>query len=119
MTETRITGTLPSLEMELLHREHPEENAESVTIRLVAKPGFQAASGLLAPLMTAQLASLSAGPLTPLAGSLAHPLANPLLAGNPVFGLWRQWFDLVWGPWLKMAGMPVLPPVPGPPTEGR
>lgn len=87
MQETKMSAALPSLDVEMVHREHPEDHAESMTIRLVARPNFESAAGLLAPLVTARLASLP------------HPMM-----------LWTQMMQAAWAPWLQLYRMPLLPP---------
>jgi hypothetical protein len=86
MTDTRMTAALPNLDVEILHRQLPDQNAEVMTISLKATPSFEAAAGLLPPLMAAQLGSF--------------PTAQPML-------LWARWVEAMWRPWLRLAGMPL------------
>jgi hypothetical protein len=55
MTETRAVATLPNLNIEIRHREVPEEGAEYLAITLRATPNLAAAASLLDPfrMMTA------------------------------------------------------------------
>lgn len=86
MTDTRIHAALPTLDVEILHCQLPEENAEAMTIRLKATPSFEATAGLLPPLLSAQLS--------------LFPMAQPVM-------LWARWMESMWSPWLRMAGMPL------------
>ena len=49
MTETRAVATLPHLDIEIRHREAPEEGAEYLAITLRATPDLASAAGLLDP----------------------------------------------------------------------
>jgi hypothetical protein len=79
MDETRAVAHLPSLDIEILHRELTDEDAEQLLIRLRARPSFEA---------------------------LAHWLDAPgpasWLALNP-FIAWQQAALALWAPWLKAA----------------
>lgn len=86
MTETRLNAALPTLDVEIVHRQLPDQSAELMTISLKATPSFSAATGLLPPLMSAQLASL--------------PAAQPMV-------LWARCVEAMWQPWLQMVGMPL------------
>ena len=48
MTETRAVAHLPSLDIEILHRQ--EEGAETLTVSLRAVPGFEAVGAWLDPM---------------------------------------------------------------------
>lgn len=87
--ETRITGGLPSLDVQIVHREHRDEPAESLTITLKASPSFEVAAQRLAPLAMA---------------SLVH-LQPSALAASP-FALWSQWMQAAWAPMLQSMQMP-------------
>jgi hypothetical protein len=65
MTETRAVAHLPSLDIEILHRQ--EEDSETLTVSLRAVPGFEAVGAWLDPLR--------------LCGAWLR--LNPWLAGNP------------------------------------
>jgi hypothetical protein len=86
MSETRLNAALPTLDVEIVHRQFPDQNAEAMTISLKATPSFEAATGLLPPLLTAQLASL--------------PGTQPMM-------LWARWMEAMWRPWLQLAGIPL------------
>ena len=81
--ETRITGRLPAVDIEITHRR--EAAAERVTISLVATPSFEAFAR-----------AIDANP------ALAWPWLNP-------FGpAWLQMIEAAWSPWLAAAA-PFLP----------
>jgi len=87
MTETKLSANLPTLDVEIVHRQFPEDEAEAMTIKLKATPSFEAAAGrLLPPLLSAQLASF--------------PVVQPMM-------LWARWMETMWSPWLRMAGLPL------------
>ncbi len=50
MTETRAVARLPRLEIEIRHREAPEEGAEYLSVSLKAMPGFDAAAAWFHPM---------------------------------------------------------------------
>jgi hypothetical protein len=87
--ETRVTATLPNLDLEMRFSRDPDGRAETVTLSLRAAPGFEAAAGLLA------------GPALPLAlMGAANPWANP-------FALWAGFARLAWQPWIDaMRALP-------------
>jgi hypothetical protein len=86
MTETKLNASLPTLDVEIVHRQLPDQNAEAMIINLRATPSFEAATGLLPPLIAAQLGSL--------------PAAQPML-------MWARCLEAMWRPWLQMVGMPL------------
>ncbi|CAA7625401.1 hypothetical protein [Magnetospirillum sp. UT-4] len=90
MTETRLTGTLPNMTVEILHQAEPESGAERMTIHLVARPDFQAA--------------------LPLVGGLAQMPAMLALWQAP-FQAWAQAVQAVAAPWMGAMGAG-LPPRP-------
>ena len=49
MSETRAVATLPNLNIEIRHREAPEEGAEYLSITLRATPDLASAASLLDP----------------------------------------------------------------------
>jgi hypothetical protein len=49
MNETRAVATLPNLDIEIRHREAPEEGAEYLSITLRATPDLATAANLLDP----------------------------------------------------------------------
>ena len=80
--ETRITGRLPNVDIEITHRRLPEQGAEQVTVSLVATPSFEAFARFV-----------EAG--------------NPFLAWtamNPLAGAWLQMVQAAWAPWLGLMG---------------
>ena len=94
--ETRVTATLPNLDLEMRFARDPDGQAETVTLSLRATPGFDAAAGLLA------------GPALPLAlMGAAGPLANP-------FAFWAGFARLAWQPWIE-----AMRALPGPGAQRR
>jgi hypothetical protein len=87
MTETKLSAALPTLDVEIVHRQFPDERAEAITINLKATPSFEAAAGLLPPLLAAQIGSM--------------PFAQPML-------FWARCYQAMWQPWLQLAAMPLL-----------
>ena len=77
MDETRATARLPHLDIEIVHRQLPEERAEQLAISLRASPSFDA---------WARAADLQAA-------------LWPWLALNPLFA-WQRLLLSVWQPWL-------------------
>ena len=90
MTETKMNAALPNLDVEILHRRLPDQNAEVMTISLKATPSFEAVTGLLPPLLSAQFGSLPA----------MQPMMQPMM-------LWARWTEAMWRPWLQLAGLPL------------
>lgn len=96
MEETRITASVAKLDVEIVRKDYPEDNAEVMTIRLTASPSFEAVSrSLVAPLTTAMM-------------------FNPLTA-------WAQMMRAAWAPMLsamapamRVAPRPDTPRVAGP-----
>ncbi len=81
MTETRAVAKLPSLDIEILHREAPEEGAEYLSVSLRATPNLAAAANLLDPFR--------------------------LLSGGAALDPWRAWLRLVdpFGFWRLPAAL--------------
>ncbi len=97
MEETKITAHLPTLDVEIAHREVPEANAETITLRMTAVPSF----GAFADHLTKQggLPFLSLGPafmMTP----WMNPWTNPMLA-------WTKLAQATWAPLLQQMTPPV------------
>ncbi len=96
MDETRMTVALPNLDIQIIHRDSPEENAEIIAVQFRATPSFDAIRGMMGPaLLTA---------------------ANPM-AANPMVALWlaplQVWSGLVrqaWAPWLNVFAPRLTPP---------
>ena len=96
MDETRAVAHLPNLDIEILHRQLPDERAEQLLISLRAQPSFEA---------------FARWPQAP-------GLASGWLALNP-FLAWQQAALALWAPWLAAAsralpGAPRDAPRPGP-----
>ncbi len=98
MEETRAVGRLPHLDVEIVRRSLPEQEAEQLTISLRASPSFDAFGRYL----DAQL-----------------PLW-PWLALNP-FVIWQRMLRQAWQPWLVTGRAEPAQTVAGPkrpPPEG-
>jgi hypothetical protein len=78
MEEIRAVGRLPHLDVEIVRRRLPDQQAEQLTISLRASPSFDAFGRYL----DAQL------------------LFWPWLALNP-FGVWQRMLRQAWQPWLE------------------
>lgn len=89
MDETKISGRLANVDVEIVSRKAEDGSGETVTIRMTAQPGFDAAARALLP----GLAPLSAGAL----------FANPMQ-------MWMQMAQAAWQPWLQLAKFPLLGP---------
>jgi hypothetical protein len=76
MTETKLTGTLPNMVMEITHRAEPDGSAEHMTIHLTATPGFDA----VLPMLTQMPMLMNGWSQFWLAPWLGMARANPLLA---------------------------------------
>ena len=79
MTETRAMANLPNLNIEILHREAPQEGAEYLSITLRGTPDLGGALGLLDPFRLLG----DGGP------AAFDPWQAWLRLADP-FGLWRQ-----------------------------
>ena len=86
MDETRAVARLPHLDLEIVHRRLPEQQAEQLAISLRASPSFDAFERHLE----------------------AQTPFWPWLALNP-FLLWQHMLLQAWRPWLD-----ALPPARGP-----
>ncbi len=100
MSDTRMTASLPTLDVEMVRRDHPEENAESVTLTIKATPNFDATVGLLAPVALAQLSSIASNATL---GPAAAFAANP-------FAVWARFVEALWRPWLGLPTPGAAPP---------
>ncbi|PWC37449.1 hypothetical protein [Azospirillum sp. TSO35-2] len=95
--ETTLTASLPNLEIQIIHRDCPEENAEVIAIQFRATPSFDAMRGLLAPSLMTPL--LLGGPGIGAAGMPSStPLADLWLAP---MRLWGEMVRQAWAPWLN------------------
>ena len=83
MSETRAVANLPNLNIEILHREAPEEGAEYLSITLRGTPDLATAMGLLDPFC--------------LLGPALDPWQAWLRLVDP-FGLWRLPTAMLAGP---------------------
>lgn len=95
MDETRVTGSLPNLDVEIISRRPDDGRSETVTITFTATPNLGAAATALlanpAALMTAF------GPMP----AAANPMA-----------LWMGMMQTAWRPWLGlMQSNPFLAPL--------
>ena len=87
MDETKITAKLPNLDVEIMRRELPEQNAETITLRMTAVPSFEAFAGYL----TAQ----GNHPPSPLGAAwMMSPWANLMQS-------WTRLAQVAWAPWLQ------------------
>jgi hypothetical protein len=94
MDETRLTGWLPGLDIEITRRQSPD-GAEVVAIALRAVPDFATVAAQLAP----GFAPLLSGPST-LGNGGVPPVFLPWMA-------WAAWWQAMaratWAPWLAMG----------------
>lgn len=108
MEETKLTAALPNLEIQIVHRENPEDGTEIVAVQLKATPSFQALRGTMVPT------------LLPGLGHSGPGLGPGLGTGLGMAGLWlapmqaslQMWSGLMqqaWAPWLN-AFRPQIPP---------
>lgn len=97
MDETRITGSLPNLDVEIISRRPPAGGSETVTITFTATPTLGAAASALLANPAALLA----------AAGVQATAANPM-------ALWFGMMGAAWRPWLSlMQANPFLPPMGG------
>ena len=87
MDETRAVARLPHLDIEIVHRRLPDQQAEQLAISLRATPSFDAFRRHLE----------------------AQAPFWPLLALNP-FLIWQRTLQQAWRPWLQ--ALPADPRVP-------
>lgn len=83
MEETRATASLPHLDVAIVHRRRPEEQAEELAISVRATPSFDAFARYLE----------------------AQAPYWPWLAPNP-FLAWQRLLQTAWQPWLKALESP-------------
>ncbi len=83
MEDTKITANLPNLQIEILRRELPEEDAEAMTIHLRAAPSFEAVARAMMPALS------------------AATMMNPMAA-------WMRAVEIAWQPWFQAMGYPTL-----------
>jgi predicted kinase len=77
MDETRATARLPHLDIEIVHRQLPEEQAEQLAISLKASPSLDAFARYLE----------------------SQTVFWPWLAANPLLA-WQRLLLAAWQPWL-------------------
>lgn len=80
MDETKVTATLPNLDIEMTRRAAPDGRSELVTIQMRATPSFDAFAQALSP----------------------QAMMMPLLAANPFFAAWSRMVTQAWAPWTRM-----------------
>ena len=98
MDETKITAKLPHLDVEITRCDMPEDNAETISLRISVVPSFDAFAGVL--LQSSNLPLLT-GPWT-----------------SPWTDAWAPWMRLaqsVWAPWLE----PMAPRLGQKPYDGK
>ena len=77
MEETKLTAALPNLDVQIVHRAYPDENAEAISITFKATPNFEAVRTMLAPNL-------------PLLALWAAPMQA-----------WSSVMQQAWAPWLN------------------
>lgn len=80
MEETKLTAALPNLDVQIVHRALPEQNAEAISITFTATPDFETAAKMLAPNL-------------PLLGMWMAPMQA-----------WTSLVQQAWAPWLNAMG---------------
>jgi hypothetical protein len=88
LDETRISGRLPHLDIEITHRRLPGEEAEQLLIAMRATPSFAAFGQVL---------------------EAGRPMLATMLAANPFFAAWMRMAQAVWGPFLPSGILPEEP----------
>lgn len=97
MEETKLTATLPTMDIEIVHRDDPERGAEIIAVQIRATPSFDALRGLLAPPAFLPTAFL------PTSIPAAAPAMLPLLAPMQA---WTELVRQAWAPWLRLLPAP-------------
>ncbi|WP_420347289.1 hypothetical protein [Pelagibius sp.] len=102
MEETKITAKLPHLDVEITRRDLPEENAETITLRMTAVPSLGAFADHLAKQGSLPFLSLvAASMMNPWSNPWSNPWANPVL-------MWTRLTQAAWAPWMQQMA-PLLP----------
>lgn len=103
MEETKLTATLPNLEIQIVHRENPEDGTEIVAVQLKATPSFQALRGTMVPTLLPGLghSGPGLGPGVGMAGLWLAPMQASLQ-------IWSDLMQQAWAPWLN-AFRPQIP----------
>ncbi|CAB3792994.1 hypothetical protein LMG28614_03623 [Paraburkholderia ultramafica] len=84
MDQTKLTAHLPTVDVQITRRTHPEQGAETITIHITAAPSFDAAAQWL------------------LHASL-FPIAPPLSLWADVMRAWQPWLA------VRAGSSPSLP----------
>lgn len=85
LDETRISGRLPHLDIEITHRRLPGEEAEQLLIAMRATPSFAAFGQVL---------------------EAGRPMLAMMLAANPFLAAWMRMARAAWGPFLPPGILP-------------
>jgi hypothetical protein len=85
LDETRLSGRLPALDIEITHRRLPGEEAEQLLIAMRATPSFEAFGRFL---------------------EAGRPMLAMMLAANPFVAAWMRMMEAAWGPLLPPALRP-------------
>ena len=85
MDETIARAELPNLDIEIMHRRLPDEQAEYLAISLRATPSFGAVARVL---------------------EAGGPPTWPWLAMAP-FAVWTRMMQAAWAPWLAVGPRPL------------
>ncbi len=93
MEETKITASLPNLDVEMTRHASPDGNAETVTLRMTAVPSFEAVGDHL--MKPGGFPFLPPGPML-MMSLWSNPWANPFLA-------WTRMAQSAWQPLLDAA----------------
>ncbi|HIP79598.1 MAG TPA: hypothetical protein EYH07_14200 [Kiloniellaceae bacterium] len=111
MEETKITAKLPHLDVEITRRDLPEENAETITLRMTAVPSLGAFADHLAkqgslPFLSLGAASMMNPWANPWSNAWSNPWSNPW--ANPLL-TWARLTKAAWAPWMQHMALQ-LPP---------
>lgn len=91
MEETKITAKLSNLDVEITRRDLPEENAETITLRMTAVPSFEAFAGFLMRPGSLQLVPFGTAWMSPWMDLWSSPLLS-----------WTRLVQAAWAPWLQL-----------------
>ncbi|MBC7953579.1 MAG: hypothetical protein H7Z12_17395 [Rhodospirillaceae bacterium] len=97
MDETKITGALPNMTVEITHGTADDGSAEHLTIHLTATPNLQSALPLFGGLL--QLPLMMGG------GMMGPGMMGPGMmgAGQSPFAFWAQVTQALMAPWTNLA----------------
>jgi len=90
LDETKITAKLPTLDVEITRRELPEENAETITLRMTAVPSFAAFAGILMQQDNVPLAPFGAAWMSPWMDLWSSPLLSWTCLAQAAWALWLE-----------------------------